>query len=147
MCSVAAVMVSNAKATMARVAQRCQEVQVRPWCSSSGQAGPQTPSRGLGRGTQHLQLAPRDPAAGELLGEERLEIVAAAHDHRIGFLQQAPECTHHAAEVVADLAVVVRVDTRLGELLADPGTVGVDDLPEEQLGSDGEDVTAHRGAA
>ena len=30
-----------------------------------------------------------------------------------------------------------------GELLADPRRVGVDDLAEQQLGADGEDVTAH----
>src|SRR4029077_5116449 len=46
-------------------------------------------------------------------------------------------------EVVADLAVLARVDARQRELLADPRAVRVDDLAEQQLGTDGEDVTPH----
>ena len=36
-----------------------------------------------------------------------------------------------------------RGDAAGGQLLADPRRVGVDDLPEQQLGADGEDVTSH----
>ena len=48
-----------------------------------------------------------------------------------------------AAEVVADLAVLHRVDADRGELLADPARVRVDDLAEQQLGADREDVSSH----
>ena len=43
-------------------------------------------------------------------------------------------------------AMLVRVDARQRELLTDPGTVRVDDLPEKQFRTDGENLTAHRGA-
>ena len=49
----------------------------------------------------------------------------------------------HPAEVVADLAVLHRVDPDRSELLADPRGVGVDDLAEQQLGADREDVSSH----
>ena len=47
-------------------------------------------------------------------------------------------------QVVAHLHLEVRVDARRGQLLADPRRVGVDDLAEQQLGADGDDLTAHR---
>ena len=40
-------------------------------------------------------------------------------------------------------AVLVRVDARRGELLADPRAVRVDDLAEQQLGPDRQDFTSH----
>ena len=42
-----------------------------------------------------------------------------------------------------NMNVLARVDPDRGELLTDPGAVGVDDLTEQQLGSDGEHVTPH----
>ena len=39
------------------------------------------------------------------------------------------------------------VDAAERQLLADPGRVGVDDLPEQQFGSDGDDLAAHAGDA
>ena len=41
-------------------------------------------------------------------------------------------------------AVLVRVDARRRELLADPGAVRVDDLAEQQLRPDRENLTSHR---
>ena len=52
---------------------------------------------------------------------------------------------HHPVEVVADLGLAERVDAGQRQLLADPGGVGVDDLPEQQLGPDGDHLAAHRG--
>ena len=45
--------------------------------------------------------------------------------------------------VVADLDLEVGVDAGQGQLLADPGRVGVDHLAEQQLGADGQDLAAH----
>ena len=45
--------------------------------------------------------------------------------------------------VVADRAVLVGVDARRRELLADPRTVRVDDLAEQQLGTDRENLASH----
>ena len=50
---------------------------------------------------------------------------------------------HDALEVVADLGLEVTVDPRAGELLADPAGIRVDDLAEEQLGSDRQDFSPH----
>ena len=36
---------------------------------------------------------------------------------------------------------------RSGQLVADPGRVGVDDLAEQQLGADGDDLTLHAASA
>ena len=49
----------------------------------------------------------------------------------------------HPGQVVADLAVLVAVDAGVGELLADPGAVRVDDLAEDELGADRQDLTPH----
>ena len=49
----------------------------------------------------------------------------------------------HPAEVVADLAVLHRVDADGRELLTDPRGVRVDDLAEQQLGADRQDVSSH----
>ena len=68
---------------------------------------------------------------------------ASAHDHRIGRVQGAAQDSHDPTKVVADLHLQQRVDSIGSEVLADPRAVGVDDLPEQQLGADGDDVTAH----
>ena len=90
-----------------------------------------------------LELDPHDLGdglAGHVVGR-RAE--PTAHDHRVGTIEQLADALHHAVEVVAHLAVLVRVDADGGELLADPRAVRVDDLAEQQLGADGEDVTPH----
>ncbi len=85
-----------------------------------------------------------DRLAGHVVGRRA---DAPAHDDGVGLLEQVAQRADHAVEVVADLAVVVGVDAGLGQLLTHPRAVGVDDLPEQQLGSDGEDVTAHEEGA
>jgi len=67
----------------------------------------------------------------------------AAADHRVGPFQRLDDRLAHAAEVVADLDLEMRVDAAQGELLADPCRIGVDDLAEQQLGADGNDVATH----
>ena len=67
----------------------------------------------------------------------------AAADHRVAAGQGLPDGRDDAAVVVADLDLEVGVDAGQGQLLADPGRVGVDDLAEEQLGADGDDLAAH----
>ena len=81
-----------------------------------------------------------DRLAGDVVGRGA---EPAAHDDRVGAVEQLAQALHHAVEVVADLAVLAGVDARGGELLADPRAVGVDDLAEQQLGADREDVTPH----
>ena len=68
---------------------------------------------------------------------------AAAHDHGVGVGQRAAQHRLDATQVVADLHLQQRVDAVGSEVLAEPRAVGVDDLPEQQLGADGDDVTAH----
>ena len=57
--------------------------------------------------------------------------------------EQVAQRLDDARLVVADHAVLVGVDARRGELLADPGTVGVDDLAEQQLRTDRKNFTSH----
>ena len=64
-------------------------------------------------------------------------------EHRVGTREQVAQRGDDARLVVADRAVLVRVDARRRELLADPRTVRVDDLPEQQLGPDRENLTPH----
>src|SRR5690606_33366910 len=87
---------------------------------------------------------PGDGVAGDVvLGRPE----PTADDHRGGAGQRELEGADDALEVVAhDLAVGV-VDAGQGQLLADPGRVGVDDLAEQQLGADRHDLTAHRGTS
>ena len=49
--------------------------------------------------------------------------------------------------VVPDGLVEVGVDPGGGQLLAEPGRVGVGDLAEQQLGADRHDLDPHRPAA
>ena len=67
----------------------------------------------------------------------------AADEHRVAALEQVAERLDDARLVVADHAVLVGVDARRRELLADPGAVGVDDLAEQQLGTDRKNFTSH----
>ena len=58
-------------------------------------------------------------------------------------VERAAQRRDDAGEVVAHLDLEMRVDAGQRELLADPRRVGVDDLPEQQLGADGDDLAAH----
>ncbi len=71
----------------------------------------------------------------------------AAEDQGVGAVHEVLDRGHHASQVVAHLAVLVTLDARRRELLADPGTVGVDDLAEQQLGADRQDLTPHASPA
>ena len=66
----------------------------------------------------------------------------AAHDHRIGGLEEPPELGLDPPDVVADLHLHERVDAVRRQLPADPRRVGIDDLAEQQLGADRENVAA-----
>ena len=66
-----------------------------------------------------------------------------AHDHPVGAGQRGAQRQDDAGLVVAHRLVEVGVDAGGGELLADPGGVGVGDLAEEQLGPDGDDLDPH----
>ena len=67
----------------------------------------------------------------------------AADEHRVGARQQVAQRLDDARLVVADHPVLVGVDARRGELLADPGAVRVDDLAEQQLRTDRKYFTSH----
>ena len=87
-------------------------------------------------------MIPGDDLAGDVvLGGSQ----PAAADHRVAAFQGLAQRGFHAREVVADLDLEVRVDTGQGQLLTDPGRVGIDDLAEQQLGADGDDFAAHAG--
>jgi hypothetical protein len=68
---------------------------------------------------------------------------AAAHHHRIRPGQRQLQRLDDAAQVVAHGLGVGAVDAGDGEGLAEPRRVGVDDLPEQQLRTDGDDLTTH----
>ena len=67
----------------------------------------------------------------------------AAHEHRVGPAERLAERGDDAVVVVTDLRLVVDVDAGEGELLPEPRPVGVDDLPEQQLGPDGDHLADH----
>src|SRR5204863_5644580 len=67
----------------------------------------------------------------------------AAADHGVAALQRLADAGLDAREVVADLDLEVGVDAGQRQLLADPGRVAVDDDAEQQLGADGDNLTAH----
>ena len=71
---------------------------------------------------------------------------AAAHDDRVGLVEESAELVDDAADVVADLHLHEGVDAVRGELLTHPGRVRVDDLPEQELGADRQDVATHQTA-
>ena len=66
-----------------------------------------------------------------------------AHDDGIGIAQYRSQRSHDPRLVVAHLHLQTRVEPGSCELLAQPRGIGVDYLPEQQLGADGNDVTAH----
>ena len=68
---------------------------------------------------------------------------AAADEHRVAAFEQVAQRLDDPRLVVADHAVLVGIDARRRELLADPGTVGVDDLAEQQLGTDRKNFASH----
>src|SRR5262249_57173396 len=67
----------------------------------------------------------------------------AGHDDEVGALPGSLEQADDAALVVADLRDVVDVDPERRELLRQPGRVRVDDVPEQQLGTAGDDLGLH----
>ena len=67
----------------------------------------------------------------------------AADDHRVAALDRLRDDRFDAVPVVADLRLEVGVDAHERELLTDPRRVGVDDLPEQQLGTDRDDFAPH----
>ena len=69
---------------------------------------------------------------------------AAAHDHRVAAGQGAGAARPTMRSRLSP-TFVWKWESMPAEreLLADPGRVGVDDLPEQQLGADGHDFTAH----
>ncbi len=67
----------------------------------------------------------------------------AADEHGVGPLELIAQRGDDAGLVVADRAMLERVDARRRELFPDPRTVRVDDLTEQQLGADREDLTPH----
>src|SRR5262249_34594443 len=90
-----------------------------------------------------LELGPRplrDRRAGHVVGGGAQ---TAAHDDGVAPGEELAQGLDHAPEVVAHLPVLVAVDPRVGELLADPGAVRVDDLPEQELRSDREHLASH----
>ena len=98
----------------------------------------------LGQLLTTLELDPhdlRDRLARHVVGG-RTE--ATADDDGVRAGEQILEGGDHPRQVVADLAVLERVDAHRRELLADPRAVRVDDLAEEQLGADRQNVTPHR---
>ena len=84
----------------------------------------------------HEVVAPAQLDAHELRDRVAGEVVLgraepAAHDHRVGPLEQVAQRRDDPRLVVADRAVLVGVDPRRRELLADPRTVRIDDLAEQ----------------
>ena len=68
---------------------------------------------------------------------------ASAHDHGIAAIECLRDDRLDAIGVVAHLGLEVRVDADERQLLPDVGRIGVDDLAEQQLGTDGDDFTPH----
>ena len=70
-----------------------------------------------------------------------------AHDHGIAATERDLECRDDAGVVVTDLGLEMRIDAGQRQLLADPRRVGVDDLPEQELCTDGNHLATHGGAS
>lgn len=111
-----------------------------------GHASPSLAEHGRNRVDHGLVLVELLP--GEL--GERLtgEIIlgraqTAAHDHRIRPLQRPAERVDDATEVVTNLGLEMRVEPDQRQLLANPAGVGVDDLSQEQFGTDCDDFDVH----
>ena len=72
---------------------------------------------------------------------------AAADDDAVAAGQRGAEGQDDAVVVVADRLVEMRGDAGRGQLVAQPGAVGVGDLAQQQLGADRHDLDPHPGAA
>ena len=68
---------------------------------------------------------------------------SATADHRVGSTKCVDERPNDPCPIVTDLGLHQAVDPCRGKLLTDPRRVCVDDLPEEQLGSDSHNFTTH----
>jgi hypothetical protein len=67
----------------------------------------------------------------------------AAEDQGIAPGETMADRLDDPLKIVADFGLEVGVDPGQRQLLAHPGGVGVDDLAEQQLGADGDDLSAH----
>ncbi len=67
----------------------------------------------------------------------------AAHDDGIAAFQGETDARDDTLEIVADLGLIVGVDTGERQLLAHPRGIGVDDLTEQQLGAHRDDFATH----
>ena len=103
----------------------------------------------LANAFDHALIAPQsDPAC--LRGCLRGEVVGgraetARCDDDAMLLGKAPYQRHDSIEVVVDRRVLGYFETELGELFAQPGSVGVDQLTTSELGADGQDGGGHGG--
>ena len=66
-----------------------------------------------------------------------------AHDHAVTAVQRDAQRTDDTLVVVPDGLVELRGDAVGRQVLAQPGRVGVGDLPQQQLGADRDDLYAH----
>ena len=69
---------------------------------------------------------------------------AAGHQDDVGPRDRQPQSLLDARGVVADSLLKVDVDADLSQPLRQVGRVGVDDLAEEQLGTNGDDLCTHK---
>ena len=67
----------------------------------------------------------------------------AAHDDSVRVSEHPPELYFDPANIVADLDLYERVDPMKCQLAAHPGRVRIDDLAEQQLGSNSQHITTH----
>ena len=67
----------------------------------------------------------------------------AAHDDAVAAGQRRAQREHDAVLVVADRLVKMGGHTVRGQVLAQPGGVGVGDLAQQQLGADRHDLDPH----
>jgi len=68
----------------------------------------------------------------------------AGHQDDVGPRDRQPQSLLDARGVVADSLLKVDVDADLSQPLRQVGRVGVDDLAEEQLGTNGDDLCTHK---
>ena len=93
------------------------------------------------------KLQPQDLGDG-LLGEVvQGGAKAARGDHEIAAGEGLDQALPEALGVVAHGGHVLEVDAKLGKLSGEEGGVGVDGVPEEQLGADGDDFSFHGGSS
>ena len=103
----------------------------------------QVGKRALVQGKIHAQ-----DLGGRLLGEIiQRGAKAARADHEVAAGEGLKQAGLQAAGVVAHGGHVLEVDAKLGKLSGEEGGVGVDGVPEEQLGADGDDFSFHGGSS